>query len=106
MLSYVTFPKAILSELLGDGKAHKMFQHKLFGPHPNRPISGPQKKSVCASFPCEKGTHINFFKGILGVKKAQKKFGWAGKFVPEGNSDFLEESVSVIGKAIAPRIYV
>ena len=42
------------------------------GPHPKHTILGPQQKSLCASFPGEgrkKGTRINFFVGILGVKK-------------------------------------
>ena len=36
------------------------------------PFWAPRKKSFCASFPekeRKKGTHINFFGGILGVKK-------------------------------------
>ena len=43
---------------------HKLFQPKLFAPHPKRPILDSQQKCLCASFPgkgCKKGTHINFF---------------------------------------------
>ena len=38
------------------------FQHKLFGPHPKKPILGPRRKFMC---------HRNFFGGILGVKIQQ-----------------------------------
>ena len=31
----------------GTEKAHKLFQHKLFGPHPKPPNLGPQKKFMC-----------------------------------------------------------
>ena len=57
-----------------DRKAHKLFQHKRFGPHPKHPIlpPPPPKKNLCASFPKKgrkKGAHLNFFGGNFGVKK-------------------------------------
>ena len=48
----------------GRKKAHKLFQHEIFAPHPKR----------------KNGTHINFFGGILGVKNG----------VPNGNSACAE----------------
>ena len=51
--------------LVGDRKAHKLFQHKVFGPHPKHPILGPQKKLKGR----KKRTHMHFFGGILGGQK-------------------------------------
>ena len=51
--------------------AHRLFQHKLFGPHPKKPILGSQKKVHVPHFlgkERKKGTHLNFFGGIFGVK--------------------------------------
>ena len=53
-------------------KAHKLFQHKLFAPHPKPShFWAPREKFICLTFlgkNAKKGTHINFFGGILGVK--------------------------------------
>ena len=48
MLVYATVFFLFLEELSrrekGTEKAHKLFQHKLFGPHPKHPILAPEKK--------------------------------------------------------------
>ena len=41
---FVFFVCLFFSDLLGDRKTHKLFQHKLFGPRPKHPILGPRKK--------------------------------------------------------------
>ena len=33
--------------LRGTEKAHKLFQHELFGPHPKPPVWAPRKKFMC-----------------------------------------------------------
>ena len=57
--------------VFGCRKAHQLFQHKLFGPHPKHPSLGPQEKVYGPHFleRTQKGTNINFFTRILGVKK-------------------------------------
>ena len=35
----------------GTEKAHQLFQHKLFGPHPKHPVLGQQKFSLLLFFP-------------------------------------------------------
>ena len=52
-----------------------LLQHKLFGPTQNPPFWAPRKKFVClVSWKrSEKGTHINFFEGILGWKKVANR---------------------------------
>ena len=52
-------------------ETHIIFYNKLFGPHPKPPHIGPPQKSICTSFPGkerQKGTQINFFGEIFGVK--------------------------------------
>ena len=58
-----------------DGKTHKLFQHKLFGPHPKAPFWAPRKKLMCLMSleRTQKGTHINFFGGIWGVKTGPQR---------------------------------
>ena len=45
-------------------------EHKLFGPHPKPPILGPPEKFMCLISweRTQKGTRIDFFGGIFGVK--------------------------------------
>ena len=50
---------------------HQLFQHKLFGPHPKRPILGPQKKVYVPHFLGKNAREAHkhkLFRGILGVK--------------------------------------
>ena len=60
------------SPIKGQKKAHKLFQHKLFGPHPKPRFWAPRRKSLCASISWERTQkrhrNINFFAGILGSK--------------------------------------
>ena len=54
-------------------KTHKLFQHKLFGPHPKPPIWGPQKRKfyLCLIFwerNAKEAHKHKLFQGILGVK--------------------------------------
>ena len=61
----------------GRKKAHKPFQHKLFGSHPNPPILGPQQKSLCASFPGKsrkkRDPHQLFRGDFWGQKRGPKQ---------------------------------
>ena len=58
-------------------KNNQLFQPKIFDPPLKPPILGPQKKSLCVSFPGkerQKGIHINFLGGgDLGVKEGGPK---------------------------------
>ena len=68
----LTFPLSFK----GTEKAHNFSQDKLFGAYPNTPNFGRPEKSLCASFPGKghkKGTHINFFEGIVGSQKRGPK---------------------------------
>ena len=61
---------------IGAEKAHKRFQHKLLVPHPQHAqIWAPRKKFMCLISweRRKKGTHINFFRGILGFKNGGPK---------------------------------
>ena len=57
---------------LGTEKTHKLFQHKLFGPHPRSPFWAPRNKFMyLISWEGTQKRHINinFFGGSFGVKK-------------------------------------
>ena len=72
------FPGAFPPELLqrwGTEKAHKFFQHKLFGPHPKHPNLGPQKKVYVPHFlgkDAKRDSH-NLFRGDFGGQKQGPK---------------------------------
>ena len=74
---------------------HKLFQHKLFGPHPKPPIVGPQKKNYVPHLlgkNVKKGPH-KLFEGILGVKNR----------VPSGPFSATKCLVYVFFPALIPR---
>ena len=53
-------------------KAHQLFQHKLFAPHPKHPFLGPQKRVYVPHFlgkDAKKGPTLHSFRGIFGSKK-------------------------------------
>ena len=56
--------------LLRTEKAHKLFQHQLFGPHPKPPFWAPRKKLMCLISweRTPKKTHTNFSGGFGGSK--------------------------------------
>ena len=52
-------------------KGHKLFQHKIFGPHPKHPILGPEKKFTCLvswDKSAKEAHKHKLFREILGVK--------------------------------------
>ena len=60
----------------GAEKAHKLFQHKLFGPHPKPPILCPQKKFMCLISweRTQKRDPHKFFRGdFWGRKRGPKR---------------------------------
>ena len=70
--------------LQGTEKAHKFFQHKLFGPHPKPPALGPQKKVYVPHFSWErtqKKRYINI--DIFGGFWASKTGSQTGHFGPQ-----------------------
>ena len=66
----------------GPKKAHKLFQHNFFGPHPKHPCWAPRKKVYVPHFlgkDTKKGPTYKLFGGILGVKKGSQ----TGHFWPQ-----------------------
>ena len=87
------FCQALKDELLRDQKAHKLFQHELFGPHPKAPDFGPPEKSYVPHFLGKNAKEAHkkkHFRGILGGQKrgpkqavlGHKKFSLVFLFCP------------------------